>query len=80
MTKKDRDEIAFWQKAKRKIIAGYGKGCEVFDVDEGDLLWPRKEWLKTKPSELINCPSRCGACKAKEVLLWMDRHIDLLKM
>lgn len=58
-------EIKFWQFAKYLIIKGYGCDCETKDLDD---------------IPHINEATRCPSCCAKEIVEWIDQHIDLLKM
>ena len=65
-------EIQFWRKAIRLIQNGYGKGCKVSDLDFDNL--------KELTRQLKDPDSRCGSCRAKEMLAWISQHIGLLKM
>jgi len=48
------------------IKRGYGDGCETKDIDD----FPE---LKNSPE------ARCGSCKAKEVVDFLEHHIKLIK-
>lgn len=64
-------EIKFWEFAKYLIRRGYGADCEARDLDEfpEDYKVP-KDVFKTQ---------RCGSCRAKEIIDWIDWHIELIK-
>ncbi len=63
-------EIQFWKVAKWIIRRGYGADCETSDLDE------LPQTYKT-PQDVFR-GGRCGSCRAKEVIDWIDGHIDLL--
>lgn len=70
---KDWLEIQFWKVAKWLIIRGYGSGCETSHIDET---------MFDNPDELrvyLKSGARCGSCRAKEIIEWIDEHINLLK-
>jgi hypothetical protein len=71
---KDLLEIRFWKLAKWIIRKGYGADCEESDIDEE---------LFSNPKEMrayLTSTSRCASCRAKEVIDWIDHHIDLIRM
>ena len=65
-------EILFWKLARWIIIRGYGANCETSDLDDfpEDYKVPKDVFLDR----------RCGSCRAKEVVEWIDKHIELLRM
>ena len=67
MTKKDKQEILFWQKAKRLLERDYGQ-CKVMDYED----FP-------KQSHELNGQGRCSSCQATEVCYWIERQIKLIK-
>jgi len=68
-------ETLFWKLAKHIIRKGYGNGCVTSDLDDFSEMWGKK-----KLSESVNDSGRCGACRAKEVVDWIDGHIELINM
>ena len=56
-------EIRFWRVARHLILKGYGADCATKDTD--DLP--------------VANGSRCPSCEAREIVEWIDRHIELLK-
>jgi hypothetical protein len=58
-------EIKFWILAKWIIRRGYGADCETKAIDDFPDI-PRDH------------PGYCASCKAKEVIEWIDGHIDLI--
>ena len=68
-------ETLFWKLAKYIIRKGYGDGCETSDLDDFHEIWG-----KEKLAESVNDSRRCGACRAKEVMDWIDGHIELINM
>ena len=69
---KDILEIQFWRVAKRIILKGYGADCETSDLDD----FPEKYQT---PQSVFN-RGRCGSCRAKEMVNWIDDHISLIQM
>lgn len=69
---RDKIEILVWKVARWFLIKGYGEGCEMSDIDEQMFASPDelRQYLKAS--------GRCGACRAKEVRLWIENHVDLL--
>ncbi|MFA5695876.1 MAG: hypothetical protein WC917_00220 [Bacilli bacterium] len=69
-------EIWFWQIARNIIEKGYGNGCETSDLDDF-----KDDWVKHCKSlgEAVISKGRCASCRAKEVIVWIDEHIELLK-
>lgn len=65
-------EIHFWKIAKWLIRRGYGAYCQTSDIDD----FP--ETFKNPKS--VFSQSRCGSCRAKEIIEWIDGHIELLRM
>jgi hypothetical protein len=64
-------QIQFWKFAKWLIIRGYGPGCETSD------LCDFKDMYKT-PQDVF-AKGRCASCRAKEIVDWIDNHIELLR-
>lgn len=64
-------EILFWKCARRIIIKGYGCDCEGSDLDE----FP--EMYQTPKDTFAS--GRCASCRAKEIVLWIESHIELIK-
>lgn len=64
-------EIQFWKFVKYIIRRGYGANCPVSDLDEFKKMFK-------KPMDVFH-PSRCGSCRAKEIIDWIDGHIELIK-
>lgn len=64
-------EIQFWLFAKRLIRNGYGGPCESSDLVDFPEMY-------TKPEDVFH-PGRCAACRANEVVDWIDNHISLLR-
>jgi hypothetical protein len=69
MTKADKKEIALCRQLIRILRKGYGKPCKTKDYED----------FKKHPREL-NAQGRCGCCAANEVILWLEGHIELIKM
>ena len=69
---KDFLEIKFWQFAKYLIIKGYGANCETCDLDDFREMY--------KEPKDVFYSGRCSSCRAKEVCVWIDSHIELLRM
>jgi hypothetical protein len=57
-------EIQFWKVAKWIIRNGYGANCETLDVDDFNGTGDF---------------ARCASCHAREIIEWIDEHIELLK-
>jgi hypothetical protein len=66
---KDWLEIQFWKVGRWLIQRGYGASCEIPDYED----------FEDHPREL-NAQGRCGSCRAREVIEWINLHIDLLQM
>lgn len=51
---------------------GYGANCETWDYEDdyGDNA--------KHPTE-VNAGGRCASCCAKEVIIWLENHISLIK-
>jgi hypothetical protein len=63
-------EILFWKFAKHLILKGYGGKCETSDLDDfPDTYRTVKD---------VFHQGRCGACRANEIVDWIDGHIELL--
>ena len=58
-------EIQFWRVDKWIIRRGYGANCETRDIDD----FPDEDLGK----------ARCASCKAKEMIGWIDEHIEVIK-
>ena len=71
------EEILFWKKARTILKKGYGANCKTYDLDDF-----RKEYCnkKNKVKDSVISDSRCGSCRAEEAIVFIDKHIDLLKM
>lgn len=78
---KNKLEIIFWRFAIYLIKKGYGKGCDISDLDEvftgKDIFY--KDGQEMKMSEIIIHPVRCSSCRAKETVLFIEEHIYLLE-
>ncbi len=62
-------DILFWKYVRWFIIRGYGCDCETSDLDDFSDMYK-------KPSDVfLSC--RCPSCRAKEVVDWIDEHIEL---
>lgn len=64
-------EIQFWRIAKFIIKRGYGADCPISDLDDGILG-------EKLCSDAIMHSGRCGSCRAKETIDWIDQHVELL--
>ena len=59
-------KLAIWS-----IRKGYGCDCETSDLkDFPDLYQTTEDVFKE---------GRCGSCRAKEVIDWLEEHIKLIK-
>jgi hypothetical protein len=65
-------ETLFWKIAIWIIHRGYGEKCDTSDLDD----FP--ETYKS-PKDVFN-GGRCAACRANEVVDWMEGHIELINM
>jgi hypothetical protein len=64
-------EVHFWMVAQWLIRRGYGGPCDTSDlVDFPDMY--------KKPEDVFH-PGRCVRCRAKEVVDWIDHHIELIR-
>ena len=61
----DKLQIQFWKVAIWLIKRGYGADCEFKDTDEFEEL-------------KHNTYARCGSCKAREIIEWIEKHITLI--
>jgi len=68
-------EILLFKFLKWHIRRGYGADCETSDLDDFE-----EDYKKSKMSEVVSHNGRCGSCRARETIVWIDQHIDLLKM
>jgi len=59
-------ETLFFRLMRHIIVKGYGANCETKDTDE-------------YPQLIGKTSQRCASCRAKEVVEWIDDHIELLK-
>ena len=50
---------------------GYGADCETSDLDD----FP-EDYKKPKDVFLSR---RCGSCRTKEIINWLEKHIDIIK-
>lgn len=66
------DKIEIWacRWLIKRIKGGYGADCEHLDYEEDALMIPHE----------LNAQGRCGSCRAKEVVQWLEEHIELLEM
>ena len=64
-------EVQFWRVAKWLIRKGYGADCDIPDFEDFPEEYKTMEDLLEK---------RCASCLAKDIIKWIDRHIELLKM
>lgn len=71
MNKKDKTEINFWRNAIKKLKSDYGVCCKGSDLDDFPEMYK-------KPRDVF-APSRCISCRAKEVIEWLEEHIDLIR-
>lgn len=53
------------------IKKGYGADCETYDLEDYPETF-------TKPKDVFH-HARCGSCQAKEIIEWLEGHIDLIK-
>lgn len=63
-------ETIFWRIAKWIIKRGYGANCEGSDLDD----FPE---LHKDPKSVFDS-GRCASCRAKEIINWIDDHIELI--
>lgn len=56
-----------------KLKEGYGANCETSDLDDFEDL------TSDKLSELVVSKSRCASCRAKETILFLEHHLELLE-
>lgn len=68
---KSTEEIKFWRKAQKLLIKGYRANCKTKDLD--DFPEDYKE-----PKDVFS-EGRCGSCRAREIIDWIESHIKLLK-
>lgn len=66
---KDWIEIKFWQIAIGLIKSGYGADCETKDYED----------FADHPHE-VTATNRCASCRAREVIDWINHHIELIKL
>ena len=66
-------EIQFWRVAKWLIRHGYGANCETKDYEDNMFADP------DEMRQYLQGTSRCGSCRAKEVIEWIDHHVNLLR-
>ena len=52
------------------IVRGYGCNCETCDLDDFPDMYK-------KPIDVF-VSFRCPSCRAREVKLWLEEHLDLL--
>ena len=69
---KDWFEIKFWKVAIWILRKGYGGNCETCDLDDFDYNNPISEQVIAK--------GRCGSCRARECIIFIQDHISLIKM
>ena len=68
----DQFEIKVFQLVKYLIVRGYGCDCETSDLDD----FPEDY---KKPKDVFS-NQRCGSCRGREIIDWIDKHIELLRM
>lgn len=66
----DRFEIIIFKIARYLIRRGYGADCKTSDLDD----FPEMQIHLGKDIQ-----NRCASCKAKEIINWIDGHIELLR-
>ena len=69
-------EIKFWRRAISLLKKGYGADCRTSDLDDFRKRYTDK---KHKMHDLITSDERCVGCRAKETIIFIEDHIDLLK-
>ena len=69
---KKKDEIKFWRKARKLLIDSYGINCKTNDLDDFPNVYkkPKDVFLK----------QRCASCRTKEIIAYIDDHIELLQL
>jgi len=70
---KEEEEIKLFKQVIRILKRGYGGDCETSDIDD----FP--EFAK-EGAKYVESSKRCGSCRAKETMLFLKDHIELLKM
>lgn len=60
-----------------RLKKGYGANCRTSDLDDFKRMYTRRG---TKLSEAVTHSGRCASCQAKETILFLENHIDLLEM
>ena len=53
-----------------RLKKGYGCDCETNDLDDFPEMY-------TKPKDVF-ASGRCGSCRAREVVQWLEEYIDLI--
>jgi len=69
---KDFLEIQFWRVAIWILKKGYGANCRTSDLDD----FPEEY---KSPKDVFS-KNRCGSCRAKETINWIEDHIKLIEM
>ena len=59
-------KLAIWS-----IRKGYGCNCETSDLKDFPDLYPTAEDVFKE--------GRCGSCRAKEIVNWLEEHIKLIR-
>lgn len=62
-------EIYFWKIAKWLIRRGYGADCPTTDLED----------FGAKTANDVFHPGRCASCRAREIIHWIDGHVDLIQ-
>lgn len=76
MWKSGISEIDFWREAIRILKEGYGADCLTKDTDD---LYERPDGTLAKEAGMTE-KTRCQSCRAREVITFLEDHIELLKM
>ena len=65
-------EIKFWRFVQWLIRRDYRADCETSDIDDGTAG-------KKFTQEAVMHDGRCVSCRAKETLVFIEDHIDLIE-
>lgn len=84
MTKLDKKELATCRWLIRRLKAGYGARCKTSDLDDFKNIMALAVKNSTPKNNTIQkcvmSDERCGACRAKETIHFLEHHIELIKM
>lgn len=75
MTKSDKKEIEACRYLIKRFKIGYGANCKTSDLDDFDRMYK-----KGKLSKSVIFSGRCASCRAKEAIIFLKEHIELLKI